>query len=67
MADEADIAQELELFSLKIRLAGRQRNPLPVTGFCYNCDDRVPEKLFCDGDCREDYEKRAHFLHMKIE
>ncbi|EKY4302361.1 TPA: hypothetical protein H2S92_003681 [Salmonella enterica] len=65
MADEADITHEMELFSLEIWLTGRLRNLLPVAGFCYNCDGRVPEKLFCDDDGREYYEKRAYFFNMK--
>ncbi|HAM4192654.1 TPA: DUF2116 family Zn-ribbon domain-containing protein, partial [Escherichia coli] len=31
------------------------------TGFCYNCGEPVKTGLFCDGDCREDYEKRERF------
>ncbi|STB68491.1 Uncharacterised protein [Citrobacter freundii] len=67
MADLADIAHEVERFNLEHRLATRRRHYLPVTGFCYNCHSGVTERLFCDGDCREDYEKREYFLHMKCE
>ncbi len=61
MADSADIAYENEQFSMSIRLKNRIRNRLPETGFCYNCGEPVKTGLFCDGDCREDYEKRERF------
>ena len=29
-------------------------------GFCFNCDAHVGVgKRFCDGDCRDDFERRA--------
>lgn len=32
---------------------------LQPTGECYNCDEPIDsDKLFCDADCRDDYEKR---------
>lgn len=61
MADSADIAYENEQFSMSIRLKNRIRNRLPEAGFCYNCGEPVKTGLFCDGDCREDYEKRERF------
>lgn len=67
MADDADIAHEIEQFNMEVRLASRRRYCLPVTEFCHNCHASVPGRLFCDGDCREDYEKRMYFSQMKSE
>lgn len=41
----------------KAKKAGTRLNP---TGECYNCEEPLeePDKLFCDCDCREDFEKR---------
>lgn len=60
MADSADIAYENEQFSMSIRLKIVSEQT-PETGFCYNCGEPVKTGLFCDGDCREDYEKRERF------
>lgn len=68
MADEADMAQELEELTLKHALAYRKQGAnLNPRGFCYNCDEPLkPQKLgatlrhvalFCDGECRDDWEK----------
>jgi hypothetical protein len=36
-----------------------KRSALIPTGACLNCDNEVPEaKLFCDADCRDDFEHR---------
>jgi hypothetical protein len=68
MADEADMAQELEELALKHALANRKEGVhLPPKGYCYNCDESLkPHKvgkelrhvrLFCDEACRDDWEK----------
>jgi len=31
---------------------------LPM-GCCYNCEAVIDAGLFCDGDCRDDYERRV--------
>lgn len=33
---------------------------LRPTAYCHNCDEKLDatQKLFCDADCREDWEKR---------
>lgn len=50
------MAQEIE-FSRQ-QLARSTRRQLIPSGLCYNCDEEVTEKqLFCDGDCRKDWER----------
>ncbi|ELH5514493.1 hypothetical protein Q9W35_001742 [Salmonella enterica] len=70
MADEADIASESE----QLRTDGQMRHyqdvnamryPLPETGHCHNCDEIISAGLFCDADCRDDYEKRERFSAMR--
>ena len=53
-----DQASALEQFqrdnALKIR-----KSVLQKVGACYNCGEHISkDRLFCDADCREDYEKR---------
>lgn len=68
MADEADMAQELEELALKHALANRKEGvTLPPKGTCYNCDEGLKPvkvgktlqhvRLFCDEACRDDWEK----------
>lgn len=57
MANEADIAEA----SIEIHLAAARLRRLPVlphTGRCHNCDAEVGESLFCDQDCRDDWQRR---------
>ncbi|HCM1955488.1 TPA: hypothetical protein N3A08_004644 [Salmonella enterica subsp. salamae serovar 9,46:z4,z24:z39:z42] len=61
MADEADMASENEQFNLFLTMAGRKYPTLLPSGFCYNCGAEILRGVFCDGDCREDYEKREWF------
>ncbi len=65
MADEADIAGDIERERLDVLILNRTRHPLPEAGHCYNCGDSVPCGLFCDADCRDDYEKRERFSAMR--
>ncbi|EBX7464781.1 hypothetical protein DS565_01030 [Salmonella enterica subsp. enterica serovar Bareilly] len=65
MADEADIANDIELERLDVLILNRTRHSLPETGHCYNCGDSVPYGLFCDADCRDDYDKRERFKEMR--
>jgi len=60
MPNEADYGNEAaEIFNQDaIRAAAKQHKPLPMTGFCHNCDEPTAE-LFCDCDCRNDYEHRV--------
>lgn len=67
--DEADIAahaiEEAE------RQALLQKRPVGIKpiGVCHNCEHKFKpeeiEKLFCDKDCRDDFEKSQKFLKLK--
>jgi hypothetical protein len=28
----------------------------PITGQCYSCEAPLTDRVFCDADCRDDYE-----------
>jgi hypothetical protein len=58
MSDVADLAETEQAMQLAIALSNRDRQHLH-TGYCLNCDDRLPPKTaFCDTDCRADYQRR---------
>lgn len=60
MADEIDKGNETAEQTLRLQIAQARlvRSLLPV-GRCYNCDESVDHnRLFCDADCREDYDYR---------
>lgn len=59
MSDEADRADEaIEVMLAAARL--RRKPVLPSVGHCHNCDEPVRAgDLFCDADCRDDYERRT--------
>jgi len=60
MADDADRADRLIENHLRLALSQRSKDTLPRTGFCHSCEAEVqPEALFCDGDCKDDYERAA--------
>lgn len=65
MADEADIAGDIERERLDVLILNRNHHSLPEVGHCYNCGDVVPRGLFCDADCRDDYDQRERFSAMK--
>lgn len=46
MADEADIASEIEQLWTAAALSGRERHTLPETGHCHNCDEKISCGLF---------------------
>ncbi len=55
--DIADEAQDLTDLELDLALKNlKQEHVLQATGSCYYCDDYVDSGLFCDSDCRDDYE-----------
>ncbi|EBS4549033.1 DUF2116 family Zn-ribbon domain-containing protein [Salmonella enterica] len=64
MADEADIASESEQLRTDAALSGRERHELPETEHCHNCGEIISAGLFCDADCRDDFEKREKFSAM---
>lgn len=59
MADWTDNASETTEFFEKVALQNiKQVVPLQAKGACYNCDSKLaPENLFCDADCRDDWER----------
>jgi hypothetical protein len=61
MADEVDMAHEIEAERINRLLANRTRKTLPFIGMCHNCLEPLSEAQFCDADCRDDYEKRITF------
>lgn len=65
MTDEVDIASEVERLRTEAVLSYREHHILPETGHCYNCGECIHAGLFCDADCRDDYEKRERARHMK--
>lgn len=60
--DVVDAANELVQHEINNLVQNHVRkstlNRLAVTGRCYNCEDDVEEGLFCDPDCRQDYDRR---------
>ncbi|MGO2143616.1 MAG: hypothetical protein ACTH4K_08735 [Serratia bockelmannii] len=61
MADDADVANEVEMERINRLLANRTRETLCYIGMCHNCLELLTEAHFCDADCRDDYEKRLRF------
>lgn len=60
-ADELDQAAELEQFNIELAIKNRQHPQMKFTGRCYWCNEQVKKGLFCDNDCRDDWQgfKRA--------
>lgn len=60
MPDDFDHASELEQWQRDQALHhARSQRAMPATGACHNCGEALPDaRLFCDRDCRDDYEKR---------
>lgn len=54
--DKTSLEMELILNSQIGRAISDKTSSLPVTGFCHYCDELIREGVFCDADCREDYE-----------
>lgn len=61
MSDDADLAFDVEALRIKTLLLNRNKDTLPFTGLCHNCLEVLSVGLFCDADCRDDYEKRQYF------
>ena len=61
--DEADRGNEQaeQTLAAYIRaIRDRATDTLTPNGNCYNCGEDLPLKLFCDADCRLDYDRREH-------
>lgn len=67
MADDVDRATELQETQLKIALGKQSKKKrLNAVGRCFNCNEVVgQDALFCDSDCREDYEKRQQMKGVR--
>jgi len=65
--DNADRAQKLRVLYLKHALENQknQKEILKNKGKCLNCDEPLERKIFCDIDCRNDYEKRQRCQNMR--
>lgn len=45
----------------------KQNLRLQSNGFCHNCEENVDAgQVFCDVDCREDYEKRKRAESQRL-
>lgn len=62
-SDSSDHASEVEdrlkEYELqRIRQARNKASSMPPSGYCYYCSSSVATpKLWCDSDCREDWER----------
>lgn len=60
MADLADRAQQhVEKEDELLRLQNLKPVMIRPNGYCHNCGTKVEIGLYCDADCRDDYEYRA--------
>lgn len=70
MADQADVAQEIREEDERIRGLQRKKGvPGPrACGACHNCDGKliIAGALFCDADCRDDWQGRTRQRAMKL-
>lgn len=57
MADPIDLANDTAEFNLNVALVKRKPELVQI-GICHNCTDVISNGLFCDSDCRDDFEKR---------
>lgn len=58
--DVSDLGTQQEEFLLESALNEQEKKPrLMATGKCLNCDEVVAAGLFCDADCRDDFERRC--------
>jgi len=59
MPDLIDAAQDADARNREacIREVPYTHQRVQPTGYCYNCGDHT-HSLFCDADCRDDFEKR---------
>jgi len=60
MTDIYDMATEREEFDRKV--AHQNKKPeLPHIGKCHWCGELLQHGVFCDADCRTDYERAERF------
>lgn len=60
MTDAIDQGCQREQEDRERALAVQAAKPAMVfNGECYNCNAVIDRGCFCDGDCRDDFERRA--------
>ncbi|MDI3304629.1 MAG: hypothetical protein QJR04_25105 [Burkholderia multivorans] len=68
--DDADRAQEQAELEMELRRRARKYEPtLKPCGACHFCSEPIADaRLFCDADCRDDYErmKRAEVRNGRV-
>ncbi len=68
--DDIDKASKTEAFLLRnsIEASRKRKEHTPTyTGFCHYCDEPLPNnQIFCDSDCRNDYEWHKKLKSQKI-
>lgn len=64
MSDHADVSDKLIEMVVRIGLNSVRSQPaLVADGRCYFCDEKIVSHiLFCNVDCRDDYEKEQNAL-----
>lgn len=62
--DDFDRASALEEAEREACVARARNKPgMVACGYCYNCNEPLAQgRLFCDVDCRDDYELRTRKL-----
>lgn len=59
MTDPIDQACQREEEDRERALKAQAAKPvMAFNGECYNCEAEIEWGCFCDGDCRDDYERR---------
>lgn len=60
MADLVDKTAEKDFTEEAVRYALSKQHKVTLRGKCLNCDAPLPPTgLYCDEDCKYDYERRA--------
>ena len=64
--DQIDQAQEIINESIKVAVANATAAPqeIPNIGACHNCREPLDSGLFCDEDCRDDWEKLRRNIRL---
>lgn len=60
--DDIDKGNYQAELALQVYIDRARRRALEIsrpTGFCFNCAEESPGKVFCCPECRDDFEKRA--------
>ncbi|XWY20090.1 DUF2116 family Zn-ribbon domain-containing protein [Bisgaard Taxon 45] len=68
--DDIDKASQTEAFLLHTSIEASKKKrtkSLSYIGCCYYCNEPLPEnQLFCDSDCRDDYEWHQKLKKQRI-